>query len=84
MTTKQLAANIASELDLSKVQAKNTIEVICREIVKGVKKDGTVGLFGFGTFKQSLQKGRSGNMNGKAWSTQDKMILKFKPQKNVF
>lgn len=38
-------------------------------------KEGGVSFKGQFTIKQKVQKGRSGNMNGKAWKTEDKNTL---------
>lgn len=47
------------------------VDVLSEQIVNY----GGVAIKGVMTIKQKIQKGRSGNFNGKPWSTEDKQTL---------
>jgi DNA-binding protein HU-alpha len=60
MTKTQLIAKIADDLDVSKRMAADMVNAFIDSVVQGVKKGGEVRLQGFGTFKKSHRKARTG------------------------
>ncbi len=60
MNRLELAEIIATKHDLSKAEAARIIATITETIVTTVKKGGTLGIVGFGTFKQVSRAARSG------------------------
>lgn len=71
---KDCVETYAQRRGISKVQAetelKTAVDVITEKCVEG-----GVSFKGLFTIKQKVQKGRSGNFNGKAWQTEDKNTL---------
>jgi len=69
----------------TKVEAETAIKAFTEAITEAlVAKDG-VSLVGFGSFDATLQKGKSGKVPGtdKTYTTQDKMVPKFKAGKSL-
>ena len=60
MTKTQLTESLAAELGVSKKLAAELVNNMIANIVKGVKKNGEVRIQGFGTFKASKRKARTG------------------------
>lgn len=60
MSKTQLIAAIATKLGVSKRMANDMVNVFIEQVVTGVKKGGEVRLQGFGTFKKSHRKARTG------------------------
>ncbi len=60
MSKTQLIAAIAAKLGVSKRMANDMVNVFIEQVVTGVKKGGEVRLQGFGTFKKSHRKARTG------------------------
>lgn len=60
MSKTQLIAAIAAKLGVSKRMANDMVNTLIEQIVTGVKKGGEVRLQGFGTFKKSHRKARTG------------------------
>lgn len=60
MNRLELAEKIATQHDLSKAEAARILATITDTIVATVKKGGTVGIVGFGTFRQVTRAARSG------------------------
>ena len=60
MTKTALIANLAAELGVSKKLAAELVNNMISNIIKGVKKNGEVRIQGFGTFKASKRKARTG------------------------
>ena len=60
MTKTQLIAAIADKLGISKRLASDMVNAFIEIVVTGVKKGGEVRLQGFGTFKKSHRKARTG------------------------
>lgn len=60
MNRLELAEKIATKHGLSKAEAARILATITETIVTTVKKGGTVGIVGFGTFKQISRAARSG------------------------
>ncbi len=60
MTKTQLVAAIAEKLGISKRMANDCVNAFVEAVMEGVKKDGEVRIQGFGTFKVSKRKARTG------------------------
>lgn len=73
---KECAECLAVTRGISKSEAesimKDVVEVLATKCVNG-----GVSFKGVFTIKHKLQKGRSGNMNGKEWKTEDRTTLKI-------
>ena len=74
---KDCAETLAQSRRISKSEAesimKDVVEVLATKICEG-----GVSFKGVFTIKQKTQKGRSGNMNGHEWKTEDKQTLSIK------
>ena len=60
MTKTQLTEALAAELGVSKKLAAELVNCFIENVMKGVKKNGEVRIQGFGTFKASKRKARTG------------------------
>ena len=60
MTKTQLIAHLAATLGVSKRMANDMVNAFVDAVVTGVKKEGEVRIQGFGTFKKSERKARTG------------------------
>ena len=60
MTKTQLIEKLAAELGLSKKLTAEFVNTLTANVMKGVKKNGEVRIQGFGTFKASKRKARTG------------------------
>ena len=60
MNRVELARKVAAAHDLSQAEAKRVLKTIVETIVTTVKKQGYVGIVGFGTFKQVKRAARKG------------------------
>ena len=60
MTKTALIANLAAELGVSKKLSAELVNSFIENVIKGVKKNGEVRIQGFGTFKASKRKARTG------------------------
>lgn len=60
MNRLELAEKIATKHELSKAEAARILATITETIVATVKKGDTVGIVGFGTFKQVKRAARTG------------------------
>ena len=60
MTKTQLIAKIAAACGVSKRLAGDMVNCFVDTVIAGVKKDGEVRIQGFGTFKVSHRKARTG------------------------
>ncbi len=67
----------------TKVEAEAAIKAFTDAITTALVKKEDVSLVGFGSFATTLQKGKSGKVPGtdKTYTTQDKMVPKFKAGK---
>ncbi|MDH5716834.1 MAG: HU family DNA-binding protein [Spirochaetia bacterium] len=62
MTKDELVSHMAGEASITKEASKKALEAFISGITKTLKKGGTVGLVGFGTFsitKRAARKGRN-------------------------
>ena len=69
----------------TKVEAENAIKAFTGAIKDALVARESVSLVGFGNFSTALQKGKSGTVPGttKKYTTQDKIVPKFKPGKGL-
>ena len=69
----------------TKIEAENAIKAFTDAITTALVKKEDVSLVGFGSFASALQKGKSGKVPGtdKTYTTQDKMVPKFKAGKGL-
>jgi len=69
----------------TKVEAEGAIKAFTEAVSVALAKKEDVSLVGFGSFVSTLQKGKSGKVPGtdKTYTTQDKMVPKFKAGKGL-
>ncbi len=69
----------------TKVESENAIKAFTESITEALVSKEDVSLVGFGNFVATLQKGKSGKVPGtdKTYTTQDKMVPKFKAGKGL-
>jgi len=69
----------------TKVEAEAAIKAFTEAVSTALVKKEDVSLVGFGSFSAILQKGKSGKVPGtdKTYTTQDKMVPKFKAGKGL-
>ena len=69
----------------TKAEAENAIHAFTEAVTEALVANEDVSLVGFGGFNAALQKGKSGTVPGtdKTYTTQDKMVPKFKAGKNL-
>jgi DNA-binding protein HU-beta len=60
MTKTQLVAAVAEKVGISKRMAADFVNAFVEAVMEGVKNDGEVRIQGFGTFKVSQRKARTG------------------------
>jgi len=81
MTKQELVEELALLEDFeSKAAASRALELVINTIKEQVSKGNEVNVSGLGKFFPQLQKGKSGVVPGtdKTYTTQDKMVPKFK------
>lgn len=83
MNKEQLISKIATDVKLTKVQAKAALASLIDGIMKAVKKGDKVALIGFGTFSSSKRKARTGRnpQTGATIKIAAKKVAKFKAGK---
>jgi len=69
----------------TKIEAEGTIKAFTEAVSIALAKKEDVSLVGFGSFVSTLQKGKTGKVPGtdKTYTTQDKMVPKFKAGKGL-
>ncbi len=69
----------------TKVEAETAIKAFTESVTEALVGKEDISLVGFGSFAASLQKGKSGKVPGtdKTYTTQDKMVPKFKAGKSL-
>ncbi len=69
----------------TKVEADAAIKAFTEAVTTALVNKDEVSLVGFGSFEATLQKGKSGKVPGttKTYTTQDKMVPKFKAGKGL-
>ena len=67
------------------VEAERAINAFTEAVTTALGNKEDVSLIGFGSFNAALQKGKSGKVPGtdKTYTTQDKMVPKFKAGKGL-
>ena len=93
LCSKGLSMNKAQFVELvqasgdykTKVEAEAAIKAFTSAVTEALVKKEDVSLVGFGSFTAALQKGKSGKVPGtnKTYTTQDKMVPKFKAGKGL-
>jgi len=69
----------------TKAEADKAIDAVTAAITEALANKDEVSLIGFGAFKTALQKGKTGTVPGttKSYTTEDKMVPKFKAGKGL-
>ena len=69
----------------TKVEAEDAIKAFTDAVTEALIRKEDISLVGFGSFTTALQKGKSGKVPGtnKTYTTQDKMVPKFKAGKGL-
>jgi len=83
MTKAELIAAMAAEADVTKAAAAQALEAFTGAVGKELKKNGKLGLVGFGTFSVVKRKAREGRnpQTGKKIKIAAKKVVKFKAGK---
>lgn len=81
MNRLELVEKLAAEHELSRAQAGRVLKTVVDTIVTAVKKGDTVGIVGFGTFKQVARAARKGfnPQAGEAIKIPARKVPKFVP-----
>jgi len=85
MTKAELIAVIAEGADITKATASKALEAYVGAVTKELKKNGKLGLVGFGTFSVMKRKAREGRnpQTGKTIKIPAKKVVKFKAGKGL-
>ncbi len=80
MTKAELIAVIAEEAEITKAVAAKALEAYVGTVAKELKKNGKIGLVGFGAFTVVKRKAREGRnpQTGKKIKIPAKKVVKFK------
>ncbi|MHB8828783.1 MAG: HU family DNA-binding protein [Syntrophales bacterium] len=80
MTKAELIAVIAEEAEITKAAAAKALEAYVGTVAKELKKNGKIGLVGFGAFTVVKRKAREGRnpQTGKKIKIPAKKVVKFK------
>ncbi|HPS64203.1 MAG TPA: HU family DNA-binding protein [Ignavibacteria bacterium] len=83
MNKEQLITKIATDVEISKAQAKLSLESFLDAVKKSLKKGEKVALVGFGTFSVSKRKARNGRnpATNQVIKIPAKNVIKFKAGK---
>jgi DNA-binding protein HU-beta len=83
MTKAELISVMAGEAGVTKAAAAKALESYVSTVAKELKKNGKLGLVGFGTFSVLKRKARGGRnpQTGKAIKIPAKKVVKFKAGK---
>jgi DNA-binding protein HU-beta len=83
MTKAELIGVMANEAGITKAAAAITLDAYVAAVTKELKKNGKLGLVGFGTFSVVKRKAREGRnpQTGKAIKIPAKKVVKFKAGK---
>lgn len=83
MTKAELIGVIAGEADITKAAASKALDAYVAAVAKELKKNGKIGLVGFGTFTVVKRKARLGRnpQTGKEIKIPAKKVVKFKAGK---
>ncbi|MDD4356169.1 MAG: HU family DNA-binding protein [Smithellaceae bacterium] len=85
MTKAELIGIMADEAGITKVAASDALDAYVTAVTKELKKNGKLGLVGFGTFSVVKRKAREGRnpQTGKAIKIPAKKVVKFKAGKTL-
>jgi len=85
MTKAELVGVIAGDADISKAAAAKALESYIKTVTTELKKNGKLGLVGFGTFSVIKRKARTGRnpQTGDKIKIKAKKVVKFKPGKGL-
>ena len=85
MTKAELIATIAGEAGITKAAAAKVLQSYVNTVTRELKKNGKLGLVGFGTFSVVKRKAREGRnpQTGKAIRIPAKKVVKFKTGKGL-
>jgi len=85
MTKTELIAVIAGAAGITKTAATKALDAYLGAVTKELKKNGKLGLVGFGTFSLVKRKAREGRnpQTGKAIKIPAKKVVKFKAGKEL-
>ncbi|MBN2688476.1 MAG: HU family DNA-binding protein [Deltaproteobacteria bacterium] len=85
MTKAELIGVIAKDADISKAAAAKALEAYVKTVATELKKNGKLGLVGFGTFSVIKRKARTGRnpQTGDKIKIKAKKVVKFKPGKGL-
>jgi DNA-binding protein HU-beta len=85
MTKAELIAFMADEADVTKAAAAKALQAYMDAVAKELKKNGKLGLVGFGTFAVIKRKAREGRnpQTGKTIKIPAKKVVKFKAGKGL-
>jgi DNA-binding protein HU-beta len=85
MTKAELIAVMAEEASITKAAAAKALQSYVDSVSKELKKNGKLGLVGFGTFSVVRRKAREGRnpQTGKAIKIPAKKVVKFKAGKGL-
>jgi DNA-binding protein HU-beta len=83
MTKAELVAVMAEEAGITKAAAAKALQTYADTVAKELKKNGKLGLVGFGTFSVVKRKAREGRnpQTGKTIKIPAKKVVKFKAGK---
>lgn len=83
MTKAELIAVMAGDAGITKAAAGKALESLIANVAKELKKNGKLGLVGFGTFAVTKRKARSGRnpQTGDKIKIAAKKVVKFKAGK---
>jgi len=81
MTKAELINRIVEHDDIESKASADRLFTFIKSIIKDELVAGNEVKLGedFGTFKLATQSAKSGNMNGKAWKSPAKSVVKFRP-----
>ncbi len=85
MTKAELIGVIAGDADIPKAAAAKALESYIKTVTTELKKNGKLGLVGFGTFSVIKRKARTGRnpQTGDKIKIKAKKVVKFKPGKGL-
>ncbi len=85
MTKAELVAVMAQDADISKAASAKVLDSYIETVTKELKKNGKLGLVGFGTFSVVKRKARTGRnpQTGEEIKIKAKKVVRFKPGKGL-
>ena len=85
MNKVELINAVAEKAGMTKVDARKAIDAVIDAATEELKKDGKIGLVGFGTMSVSVRPARQGRnpRTGKTIKIAAKKVVKFKPASNL-